>query len=159
MDHVAIMKKSWGLVDKIANGKKTIESRWYKYRHKPWNSIGPGDRIFFKNSGEPVSLQAEVAEVKQFSNLNPKLVKELLSKYKREDGIEGKDFDKFYELFREKKYCMLIFLKHVKKISSFNIDKTGFGAMSAWISVNDISKLVSHKFEISKLVSRVAQNK
>jgi len=29
----------------------------------------------------------------------------------------------------------------VEKIKPFNIDKTGFGAMSAWISVDDINQL------------------
>lgn len=30
MEHVAIMRKSWGLTDKILSGQKKIESRWYK---------------------------------------------------------------------------------------------------------------------------------
>lgn len=32
MEHVAIMKKSWGLTRKILSGEKTIESRWYRFR-------------------------------------------------------------------------------------------------------------------------------
>jgi len=42
MDHVAIMKRSWGLIPKILSGEKTIESRWYKKRIPPWNRISKG---------------------------------------------------------------------------------------------------------------------
>ena len=36
MDHVAIMKKSWGLIPKILDGRKKIESRWGIHKCSPW---------------------------------------------------------------------------------------------------------------------------
>jgi len=39
MKHLAIMRKSWGLTDKILNGRKKIESRWYFVKYRPWDSI------------------------------------------------------------------------------------------------------------------------
>ena len=39
MEHVAIMKKSWGFIEKILGGQKTIESRWYSLKSKPWDNI------------------------------------------------------------------------------------------------------------------------
>ncbi len=39
MDHVAVMKKSWGLVPKILAGEKICESRWYKSKRPPWDII------------------------------------------------------------------------------------------------------------------------
>ena len=36
---------------------------------------------------------------------------------------------------------MLIFLKNPQKIEPFEIDKKGFGMMSAWICVNNIDIL------------------
>ena len=48
MDHVAIMKKSWGLTEKIISGEKKIESRWYKFRHSPWGKIKKGDNLFVR---------------------------------------------------------------------------------------------------------------
>jgi len=30
MQHIAIMKKSWRLTEKILAGEKTLETRWYK---------------------------------------------------------------------------------------------------------------------------------
>jgi len=57
MDHIAIMKKSWGLTEKILSRRKIIESRWYSAMRKPWNKIKEGKTVYFKNSGEPVTMR------------------------------------------------------------------------------------------------------
>ena len=77
MDHVAIMKKSWGLTEKILSGEKKIESRWYMIRCAPWDRIKGTDTVYFKNSGEPITIKALVTKVLQFSDLNQKKVKEI----------------------------------------------------------------------------------
>ena len=41
----------------------------------------------------------------------------------------------------DKNFCTLIFLENVEKIDPFHVDKTGFGMMAAWISVDDIEKI------------------
>ncbi|MBD3361267.1 hypothetical protein GF358_00590 [Candidatus Woesearchaeota archaeon] len=139
MHHIAIMKKSWKLIDKILSGSKTIESRWYSSKIAPWNKIKQGETVFFKNSGSPVSAKAEVSRVLQFSDLNSKKVKDILVKYADSLGIDN--IPNFLTRFRDKKYCILVFLKNPEKITPFGIDKTGFGLMSAWISVEDINRI------------------
>jgi len=57
------MRKSWGLLPKILTGEKTIESRWYKNKCSPWGKIKRGDVVYFKNSGEPVTIKAEVSKI------------------------------------------------------------------------------------------------
>ena len=141
MEHLAIMKKSWGLTDKILGGQKKIELRWYSVKYKPWDSIKEGETVYFKDSGEPVRIKAEVSKVMQFADLTPNKVKEILDEYGKDDGIEQEKIPDFFERFKDKKYCMLIFLKNPIKIKSFTIDKTGFGAMSAWITIDNISKI------------------
>lgn len=141
MDHVAIMKKSWKLTDKILSGEKKIESRWYMHKCKPWDCIKAGEKIYFKNSGESVTLKAEVLKVIQFFDLNPERVKEILEKYGKADGIGRDKFDGFFKIFKNKKYCVLIFLKNPQKIKPFEINKNGFGMMSAWITVSNINKI------------------
>lgn len=141
MEHVAIMKKSWGLTQKILNGQKKIESRWYSVKHKPWNAIKEGETIYFKDSGEPVKLKAEVDKVVQFADLTPGRVKKILDKYGNNDGLEKEKIPEFFDRFKNKKYCMLIFLKNPQEIEPFEIDKTGFGAMSAWITTKSVSKI------------------
>ena len=143
MEHIAIMRKSWGLTQKILTGQKKIESRWYKVKYPPWNKIKSGEVVYFKDSGEPVTIKTEVDKVAQFSDLTPEKIKEILYKYSQADGL-GIDIDKipeFFEMFKNKKYCILIFLKNPQKIVPFEIDKTGFGAMSAWISVDNVNKI------------------
>lgn len=141
MEHVAIMKKSWGLTKKILTREKTIESRWYKNKSAPWNKIKPGELIYFKDSGNPITLKTTVKKIIQIENLTPKKVKEILNKYAKDDGITKKEIQKFYKLFKDKKYCILIFLKNPKKIKPFNINKSGFGIMSAWISIKNVNKI------------------
>jgi ASC-1-like (ASCH) protein len=135
------MKKSWGLTGKISDGRKKIESRWYKIKHKPWDAIKAGDTVYFKNSGESVSMKAEVGSVMQFSGLNAEKVKDILSEFGSDDGIESKDIPEFFEKFKDKNYCILIFLKNPLKIKSFEIDKKGFGSMAAWVTVKNINSI------------------
>ena len=141
MDHIAIMRKSWGLTEKILTREKKIESRWYKTKHVPYNKIKAGDRVYFKNSGELVSIKAEVEKVIQFSNLTSQRVKEILEKYGKNDGIEKEKIPEFFRLFKDKKYCILIFLKNPQRIKPFEINKKGFGAMASWIIVAKLAQI------------------
>ncbi len=141
MDHVAIMKKSWGLIPKILSGEKVIESRWYQTRRAPWGKIAAGDTVYFKNSGEPVMMMARVSKVLSFDELTPKKVKALLKQYAAADGLSFKSLPKFYERFKNKRYCLLIFLETPRLIKPFQIDKRGFGLMAAWLSVGTIRKV------------------
>jgi ASC-1-like (ASCH) protein len=141
MEHIAIMKKSWGLVPKILTGKKKIESRWYKVKYPPWDRIERGETVYFKDSGEPVTVKAEVDEVIQISGLDSTKVREILDNYGKSDGLGIEDIPKFYEMFKDKKYCIIIFLKDPQNIKPFDIDKKGFGAMSSWLIVDDVNKI------------------
>ena len=141
MEHIAIMRKSWELTQKILNGQKKIESRWYSVKYKPWDNIKKGEIIYFKDSGDPVQMKAEVGKVMQFADLTPKRVKEILVEYGNDDGLEKDKIPYFFERFKNKKYCVLIFLKNPRKIEPFQITKTGFGMMSAWITLDSVSKI------------------
>jgi ASC-1-like (ASCH) protein len=147
MEHLAIMKKSWGLTQKILTGQKRIESRWYKAKYAPWDRIKEGETVYFKDSGEPVTIKAEVDNVIQFSNLTPQKVEKILYKYGESDGIEKNEIPRFLEIFKDKKYCILIFLKNPQAIQAFEISKTEFGAMSAWITIDNINKIRKATFK------------
>ncbi len=138
MDHVAIMKKSWGLIPKILSNKKTIESRWYQTKRKPWNFIKAGDKVFFKNSGEPIIAKAKVSKVWQFEIKNIEGVKKIVDKFGSKICLINPNPKKWGQI---PKYCVLIKLTKPSKIKPFLIDKKGFGAGAAWISVNNIKSL------------------
>jgi putative endonuclease len=141
--HIAIMRKSWGLTQKILSGEKTVESRWYLNRYRPWGQIAQGETIYFKDSGGPVRIRAIVAKVLQFEGLTPHKVKEILNKYAQTDGLGVKkgEINFYFKLFKNKKYCLLVFLKDPKEIKPFEINKSGFGAMVAWITVDNLNKV------------------
>ena len=87
MDHVAIMKKSWGLIPKILDGRKKIESRWGINKCAPWGKVKVGDTVYFKNSGGPVTAIAKVSRIREFEDLDSKKVRVILGKYGGDDGI------------------------------------------------------------------------
>lgn len=139
--HLAIMRKSWGLLPKILNGQKVIESRWYKHRYAPWDAVTAGDTVYFKNSGEPVSVKATVSRVLQFADLTPKKVRELLNEYGKRDGINPDQIGYYTEMFADRRYCLLIFISNPEPIQPFEVDKTGYGAMAAWIKIGNINQI------------------
>lgn len=138
MDHVAIMNKKWKLIPKILDGSKTIESRWYVNKIKPWNSIKENDNIYFKNSGEAITAFAKVSKILQFEDLGEQKFQEIMEKYA--DGIQllTREYDEYYQ---SKNYCILIFLKGVKEVKPFNISKKGFGSACAWMCVDNIDSI------------------
>lgn len=144
MDHVAIMKKSWGLIPKILTGEKTIESRWYKNKTAPWGNINSGDIVYFKNTGEGVCVKAEIFRIETFSGLNAKKIRNILTRISKLTGIE--DTEKFYEQIKNKRYGLLIHLKKPEKVEPFGINKKGFGAMAAWMCIENINSVKDSNF-------------
>lgn len=43
------------------------------------------------------------------------------------DGIDISDIQRAYKMFRDKRYCMLVFIKNPGRTEQFEIGKTGFG--------------------------------
>jgi hypothetical protein len=141
MEHLAIMRKSWGLTNKILTGEKTAESRWYKFKRDPWGKIRPGETIYFKDSGDPVTLKARVTKVLQFDDLTEGKIMEILKKHGKSDLGISEISPEIKKYISGKNYCIFVFFKDVRQIKPFRIDKTGFGAMSAWISTDDINRI------------------
>ena len=137
MHHIAILNKKLNLLPKILSGEKTIESRWYKFKKAPYEAIKAGDIVFFKNAGEPVTVKSSVKKAIFFDNLNNAKIKDILQQYGEKIGVPIS----YAKKIADKKYCILVFLSNVKRIKSFNIDKTGYGNMAAWLTVEDIKKI------------------
>lgn len=138
MHHVAIMKKSWKLIPKILSGEKTIESRWYQTRRAPWGKIQAGDKIFFKNAGEPVSARATVAKVLQYELTSVDDAIAIVQKYGKRICIVNRDPATWKPFPR---YCILLFLADPTAVPPFEIEKKGFGMASAWLTVGNIHAL------------------
>lgn len=149
MDHVAILRKARiskgdNLLADILAGTKTIESRWYVNKISPWDKIVAGDTVYFKESGGPVTALATVSKVMQFSNLNEQSRVKIIRDYGKHIAphFPLSEFESWAARHSAKRYCILIFLRDVKKITPFNIDKTGFGNSAAWLAVGDIKRVM-----------------
>jgi len=141
MHHIAVMNKSWKLIPKIVSGEKKIESRWYQTKRTPWNNINPGDIVFFKDSGEPVSAKAEVLKVLQFELKSKESTKDIIEKYGKEICLVNTNLDTWNPKL---KYCILIYLKNAEYLENkFNINRAGFGSGTAWITIDNINKILS----------------
>lgn len=128
------------LIPKILSGQKTIESRWYMMKIAPRDKIHAGDTVYFKDAGQMVTASASVAHVLQYDHYTDEQLQEIFHSYA--DGIAFySPLDEFYLWAKPKKYCILIFLKHPKKIMPFAIDKRWYGNACAWISLDDIGKI------------------
>ena len=137
MQHLAILSKKRKLLDKIISKEKTIESRWYKFKKPPFNSIKENEIIYFKESGMPVTAKAKVEKALFFENLSEEKIKEILNEHGKNLGVDMS----YFEEIKDKKFCSLIFLKDAEEITPFEINKTGYGNMSAWISFNKIEEI------------------
>ena len=141
MHHIAIMKKEWNLLSKILEGKKTIESRWYKNKKAPYQKIKSGDILYFKDSGCPVSLKAKVTGVKNYEIYGNKQALEIMSKHAQEDLGTTHIPKEVLDYISDKKYAVFISFNNVKKVKPFDIDKRGYGMQSAWVTTDKIQKI------------------
>lgn len=146
MDHVAIMKKSWGLTPKVLTGEKTVETRWYKARYAPWDKIKKGDAVYFKDSGELITVKATVSKVEQFKNLDERKTGEILKRYSHKDLGTTDIIPAVREHITNKRYCIVIHLRNPQAVEPFEVNKSGYGSMSAWVCTNDINKLKKKAF-------------
>jgi ASC-1-like (ASCH) protein len=141
MIHIAILNKQWDLMPKILSGKKTVESRWYKNKIIPWDKVKQGDIIYFKDSGEKVSLKAKVTKVEQYKIRNKTYALEIMGKYALQASGKAKIPKIVKDYISNKNYGIFVHFDHVEKVEPFNINKAGFGAQAAWLITDDINKL------------------
>lgn len=141
MDHVAILKKSFHFLPRILSSEKTIESRWYFSRRVPWDRVSKGDWVYFKNTGEPLTVKAKIQRVEQYE-ITPDKAWEILKLKRKMIGISSDGLIDFYERVKYKKYCILVYLETAQSIQPVAITKDGFGSMTAWMTVSDINTLI-----------------
>ena len=126
MQHIAILRQPF--FDMVLSGEKTIESRWSMHKVAPYGKVGVGDEILLKETGKDVTATAKVKDVKYYE-LTPDKVETIRIKYGKQIGT-----DKFedWQSTLQKKYCTLIWLEDVKRISPMKVQRSN-GA--GWIVV------------------------
>jgi hypothetical protein len=79
--------------------------------------------------------------VDQFSDLNEKKIQDILKTYSHADLWTNSILTEISNYVRWKKYCIIVHLKNPCAVKPFEINKTGYGIMSAWICIDDIEKI------------------
>jgi len=141
MQHIAIMKKEWRLIEKILSGEKILETRWYKNKYAPWDKIKNGEMIYFKDSGKGVSVKAIIKRVQQYEIRDEKQRNDIIEKVWKDDLGERGDKNILENYSKGKRYCIVIYFYKAEEVKSFNINKKGFGNMASWICLHNINKV------------------
>ena len=126
--HLAILHKRY--LDLILSGEKRIESRLTKVKRVPFSCVEKGDLIYFKQSSGPVRAIAKADKIMQYKDLTPSTISSLKTKYNR--GICGAV--DYWQMKKDSRYAVLIWLKDVCEIDPIKIEKTN---QQAWIVLND----------------------
>jgi ASC-1-like (ASCH) protein len=122
--HLVILKKPY--LDAILAGRKTVESRLYRTKHKWLSQVRAGDKLFLKASSGPVMATAIVAEVRLFDNLTPLQIAELKKQYNRQ--ICGDE--QYWQEKADSRFGVLAWLKDVQPITPRFIRKFDW---RAWV--------------------------
>lgn len=139
------MRKDWNLIPLILANKKTVETRWYMTKRAPWGRIEKNDWIYFKDSGQPITARAKVKNVTQME-IDSEFERELwINKLWEQDLVHKQDLPKLQAYARDKRFLVAIYLKAAEATPPYQIDKSGFGLQSAWITLPSIFDIVINK--------------
>jgi ASC-1-like (ASCH) protein len=141
MDHLAIMKKNRWLTQRILTGQKTIETRRYMNKSAPRDKIKSGDVVYFKDSWSPISVQTKVSKVEQFADLDEKKRQIILKKYSYADIWTDTILPDILDYVKGKRYCIIVHLANPHAVKPFDVDKSGYWNMCAWITLPNIEKI------------------
>jgi len=122
--HLAILKKPY--LDAILDGRKTIESRFYRTKLKWLSQVNAGDKLFLKASSGPVMATAAIAAIKHFDNLTAQQIAELKRQYNKQ--ICGDD--RFWQEKTNARFGILVWLKDIRPITPKFIRKADW---RAWV--------------------------
>jgi ASC-1-like (ASCH) protein len=126
--HLVILKKPY--LDAILDGRKPVESRFWKTRRYAFGRVLVGDILFLKLSSGPVCGMATVEAVKNFENLTPKKIAQIKEKYNH--LIVGAN--EHWQNRADCKFGFLVWLQDLKAIEPVRIHKKDW---RAWVVLTE----------------------
>ena len=140
MDHVVYVDTTSKELEKLFDGSKSMIIRGAAGRKLPYGRVNVNDVLYFiRNNGEgQVKAKAVVKKVinseKMDTGSSVKLVEDNQSKLQ----LDKKQFNRW----AGKRYSVLIEISNIKKIDPFEIDRSNYGNMDDWLSVEDINRAI-----------------
>ena len=126
--HLVILKKPY--LEAILDGRKPVESRFWKTRRYAFGRVLPGDILFLKQSSGPVCGVATVEAVKNFENLTPEKITAIKRRYNHLVGGN----DEHWQQRADCKFGLLVWLKDVRVIEPVRIKKKDW---RAWVVLTE----------------------
>jgi len=127
--HVAILMKPY--IDLLLSGRKTVESRLTRNALPPFNTVKPGERIYFKQSAAPFRAMGVAKDVVCAERLTPQDIARLKRKWN--DEVCGDD--SYWQQKRESRYATFIRLADIEPIDFSPPFKPSRGP--AWFVLED----------------------
>lgn len=114
--HLAVMHEPY--LSYILAGRKTVESRFSRYRIAPYGQVGQGDVLLFKLVSGPVSAVARVADA-SFYKLDPATWASIRGRFSTALCADGR----FWEDRQYASYATLIRIACAMPIEPLSLDK------------------------------------
>ncbi|MHA1989683.1 MAG: hypothetical protein ACW981_00880 [Candidatus Hodarchaeales archaeon] len=141
MDHVVYVdaKSKAKDMEEIISNKRTMIIRGATGRKLPYGRVNKDDVLYLiRNNGE--GLIRGMCIVKSVIN-SDKMTKDestgLVQKYQEKLNLSDNQFKKW----AGKRYLVLIEICKAQEIEPFHIDKSAYGNMDDWLSVEEIKKI------------------
>ncbi|MEM9419022.1 MAG: ASCH domain-containing protein [Planctomycetota bacterium] len=127
--HIAILKREY--LRMILAGQKTVESRLSKVRCAPFESVTPGERLFFKASGGPFMATAVAGMVHDYADQTPEQIDDLCAQWN--PAVCG-PLD-YWRDRRDRHFATMIRLQHIEPMDAG--PKFSAHNMRAWYVLPD----------------------
>lgn len=136
MDHVVYLDAKANELEKLLNGSKTMIIRGAAGRKLPYGRVNEGDVLYFINNNAEGVVKAKAAVDSVFNSDKMSLEESAALVKKHQDKLQLSDSQ--FKKWAGKRYIVLIGLKKIEEIKSFAIDKSNYGNMDDWLSVEKI---------------------
>lgn len=139
MDHVVYLDAKADELENLLSGKKKMIIRGATGRKLPYGRVYENDSLYFiNNNGEgEILATAQVKSVFNSEKLSEQESIDLVNKNQKKLLLTDKQFTKW----AGKRYLVLIDIKNVKEIKSFQIDKSNYGNMDDWLLVEKVDNV------------------
>jgi len=139
MDHVVYLDASAKELDLLLSGKKTMIIRGATGRKLPYGRVNQNDVLYFINNNADgyVRAKAKVKSVLNSEKLTEEESAELVDRNQDKLQLTRKQ----YERWAGKRYLVLIEISDIESIEPFRIDRSDYGNMDDWLTVEQIEKV------------------
>jgi hypothetical protein len=142
MNHVVYLDAKANEMEKILNGQKTMIIRGAAGRKIPYGLVNKEDVLYFINNNAEgvIKAKAEVALVINSEKMDKDASIKLIKQYEKNLQLSEKQFQRW----AGKRYLVLIKVKNVEEITSFQFNRDDFkNRMDDWLvfdTLEDIKK-------------------